>query len=248
MSRITFQFATLVTALLIPAFAEAGAVQFQLGEQDFVDGKTPIFTREIREAGAGEVYPFNGAIFGHDMKRELGAFDFSHAFDLGSAEAVSAKLTIGLIDIDSPKEQPFDTVSIFFNGVSQPTDFLRGVSEPGSPSSVEVVDIPVPIDLLAGGVLHVTVAAKMPGYANLGNAIEADFSRLVVELAQRDAGPTPGPFPTPTPPPFDGGNEGPQPMPGPQPVPLPPVLLPAGMILAGLAALPRRRLQRWLRV
>ena len=207
----------------VTAAARGGAVQFQLGEQDFPDGKTPVYSAEIRAAGHGESFPFDGTIFGHDVKASgLGAFEFEHALDLGGRTPLSAKLTVGLIDIDSPPDRPFETIAVRFDGVSLPADVVAGVSAPGTPSSVEVVDIPVPVELLADGALRVNVAASRPGYGNMGNAIEPDFSRLVVELAPLEAepvDPSPGPIVDPDP----------------QPIPLPPMLLPAGILLVGLA-------------
>jgi hypothetical protein len=249
MSRTPFvAVAGAVALLCCVAFARparAGAVQFQIGEQDFADGKTPVYSREIREAGAGETYPFDGTIFGNDVKPFQGAFDYEHTIDLGGGEMTGATLTIGLIDIDSPAERPLETVAVYFDGVRQPTGMLRGISASGVPSSVEVVDIPVPVELLADGKLQVSVVAAMPGYGNLGNAIEADFSRLVVQTSaeQPPVNPGPDPRPGPFPPPIDGPVD---PGPGPNPVPLPPALIPAGLVLAALAAMPRRRLRAML--
>jgi hypothetical protein len=241
-------------AALLARPALAGSVQFQLGEQDFADGKTPVFSSDIRAAGAGEAYPFDGTLFGNDTVRgALGAFDFTHTFNLNGAKPVSAKLTIGLIDVDSTPEHPLDTVGVLFEGVSQPATMLRGISAPGAKSSAEVVEIPVPIEYLGStGTLHVSVVAHAAGYGNLGNAIEPDFSRLVIETAAeanrpptdgggldgKDGGnlPDPGPVP-PTPP-----------EPGPHSVPLPPVLAPAGLIVLALATAPKRRIRRWLRM
>src|SRR5688572_3023185 len=125
MSRTTFRAIACLFAVLCAArMAGAGSVQFQLGEQDFADGKTPVYSREIREAGAGEAYPFDGTIFGNDVKPHQGAFEFEHMFDLGTAAPTSGKLTIGLIDIDSPPDQPLETVAVYFDGVAQPTDML----------------------------------------------------------------------------------------------------------------------------
>jgi hypothetical protein len=61
------------------------------------DGKTPVFSKEIRAAGAGEAFPFDGTIFGNDVRSAgLGAFDYSHRFDLaGGAAPVAATLTLG---------------------------------------------------------------------------------------------------------------------------------------------------------
>jgi hypothetical protein len=244
-----------VLAAVFAGAAEAGAgtVQFQLGEQDFADGRTPVMSSEIRQAGAGEQYPFDGTIFGHDLQPSLGAFEYTHAFDLHGATALSAMLTIGLIDVDSPADAPAETVGLTFDGVAQPTEPLRGISATGAASSVEVVNIPVPIDLLADGSLTVSVAALRGGFSNVGNAIEPDFSRLIVETAAFvprppvDGGGPVGPLP----PPIDGGGNpddgGGDPGPGPTPVPIPGLLWPAGALLVGLATVPKRRLLRWLK-
>jgi hypothetical protein len=267
MSRITFPRLARVIVKLVSAGgaallgvarpAMAGSVQFQLGEQDFADGKTPVFSSEIRAAGAGEAYPFDGTIFGTDVASGgLGAFDFTHTFDLNGAKPLSAKLTIGLIDVDSTPEYPLDTVGILFDGVGQMTEMLRGISASGMKSSAEVIEIPVPLEYLGNtGTLHVSVVARRAGWGNLGNAIEPDFSRLVIETAAEsnrpptnggglgdndDGGeviPPPGPIPQPPPP-----------GPGPNPVPLPPMLAPAGLLVIALATAPKRRIRRWLRM
>lgn len=239
--------ARLAAGLLASAAAFAargGTVQFQLGEQDFADGKTPVYSREIRAAGAGEMFPFDGTVFGNDLKsNQLGAFDYVHAFDFGGATPVSATLTVGLIDVDSAPDAPLETVSLTLDGFGQPTDLLAGVSALGAKSSVEVVDIPVPVEMLSDGVLHVAFSAVLPGYGNAGNAIEPDFSRLVVEIESRrgnDGGGTIDPAPLP-PPIVDPDG-------GPRPIPLPPALVPAAVLIAGIALAPKRRLRRWLRV
>jgi hypothetical protein len=242
-------------AALLARPAMAGNVQFQLGEQDFADGKTPVFSSEIRAAGAGEAYPFDGTLFGNDTVRgALGAFDFTHTFNLNGARPISAKLTIGLIDVDSTTQYPLDTVGVMFEGVSQPAEMLRGISAPGAKSSAEVVEIPVPLEYLSStGTLHVSVVAHRAGYGNLGNAIEPDFSRLTIETAAESNRP-----------PTDGGgidgngggdNNLPDPPtpptppdPVPQAVPLPPVLAPAGLVVLALATAPKRRVRRWLRI
>lgn len=221
--------------------AGAGTVQFQLGEQDFADGRAPVLSSEIRAAGAGEQYPFDGSIFGHDMETSLGAFEYAHAFDLRGATARAAMLTIGLIDIDSPPDAPLDTVGLTLDGVAQPENLLAGLSALGSPSSAEVVSIMVPLEMLADGSLTVGVVAKRPGAGNLGNAIEADFSRLVVETdpAEFDPPPTSGGG-------DDygdggGGSDG-----EPVIIPVPVALWPAGLLLAGLATAPKRLLRKLL--
>jgi hypothetical protein len=264
MRRITFPrlaraIANLIAgaiAALLARPAMGGNVQFQLGEQDFADGTRPVFSSQIRAAGAGEAYPFDGTLFGNDtISGALGAFDFTHTFSLNGAKPISAKLTIGLIDVDSSPQYPLDTLAVMFEGASQPTEMLRGISADGAKSSAEVVEIPVPVEYLSSaGTLHVSVVARRAGYGNLGNAIEPDFSRLVIETAAQstrppnDGGgldgndgeqnlPDPGPVP-PTPPPG----------PAPQPVPLPPLLAPAGLIVLALASAPKRRVRRWLRL
>lgn len=203
-------------------------MQFQLGEQDFPDGKTPIYSHEIRSAGAGEVFPFDGSLFGHDVKTTgLGAFDYTHTFDLGGRQPLSAKLVVGLIDIDSPADHPFDTVGLTLNGIEQSTAKLAGISATGSASSIEVVELPVSVDLLQSGMLDVRFFAKRPGYGNLGNAIEADFSRLVIDVSANFVPDPLQPGPIIDPPIID---------PGPQPIPLPPAVFSAGILLLSLAA------------
>ena len=254
LARLIANLAAGAIAALLARPALAGNVQFQLGEQDFADGTTPVFSSQIRAAGAGEAYPFDGTLFGNDTVRgALGAFDFTHTFNLNGARPISAKLTIGLIDVDSTPQFPLDTVGVLFEGVSQPTEMLRGISAPGAKSSAEVVEIPVPLEYLGStGTLHVSVVARRAGYGNLGNAIEPDFSRLVIETAAESNRP-----------PTDGGgidgngdNNGggtvdptpvpPTPTPPVHLVPLPPVLAPAGLILIALATAPKRRIRRWL--
>lgn len=227
--------------------ARAGTVQFQLGEQDFADGTTPVLSAAIRAAGAGEQYPFDGSIFGNDLVPSLGAFEYAHRFDLRGATPLSATLTIGLIDVDSPAHAPLDTIALTLDGIEQPAGLFAGVSAPGSPSSAEVVNVPVPVELLADGSLAIGVVAKRAGAGNLGNAIEADFSRLVIE--------TDGRFDPPDPHDAHGdsegngdGNDNTDGNGGRDPaeVPVPVVLLPAGLLLAALVAVPKRLLRRWL--
>jgi hypothetical protein len=230
MSRTPFYILIGFSLLALSSIVRGGAVQFQLGEQDFADGKTPIYSYEIRSAGAGEAFPFDGTIFGHDVKATgLGAFDYIHAFDLGGHQPLSAKLVVGLIDIDSPADHPLETVGLRLNGIDQSTAKIAGISATDAASSVEVVELPVSIDLLTGGRLDVGFYAKRAGYGNLGNAIEADFSRLVIDVAPSvvPGPPDPGPIIDPPPPIVD---------PGPRPVPLPPAVLSAGVLLVSLAA------------
>ena len=242
MSRTTTKILAAFAFSLFAPLAQAGTVQFSLGEQDFADGKTPVYSREIKSAGAGEVFPFDGTIFGHDLKSSLGAFEYVHTFSLHEARPMAATLRVGLIDIDSSPDAPLETISLMFDGVAQPTTVFRGVSKAG-PSSVEVIDISVPIELLVDGSLHVSFAAKQAGYRNIGNAIEPDFSNLIVETAHGAVvPPVLDPDPIPGLPDID-----PNPTPPVPAVPLPPALIPAGFLLAGLAAAPKR-LRRWLRV
>jgi hypothetical protein len=239
MSRFTFQdvvraLASLATLAVATAAARGGTVSFQLGEQDFPDGKSPVYSSEIRAAGAGEAYPFDGTIFGNDVKTgpgSLGAFEYEHRLDFGGSavKAVSATLEIGLIDIDSPSNHAFDTVAIEFDGVVQSSEKIVGISPRREPSSVEVVNFQVPPELLADGALRVSVTALRPGYGNLGNAIEADYSRLTVQTVPAIVLPP------------DGG-------PSPSPVPLPAPLIPACVMLGGLAVIPRKRLRKWLNI
>lgn len=231
--------------------AGAGTVQFQLGEQDFADGRAPVLSSEIRSAGAGEQYPFDGSIFGHDMETSLGAFEYAHAFDLRGATARAATLTIGLIDIDSPPDAPLDTVGLTLDGVAQPDGLLAGLSALGSPSSAEVVSITVPVEMLADGSLKVGVFAKRPGAGNLGNAIEADFSRLVVETDPAEFDP-PLNSTDPPPPTSGGGDDGGDGGGGgsdgePVIIPVPVALWPAGILLAALATAPKRIVSMLLR-
>ena len=257
MSRTRFRNALLAAAACVATsgVAGAGTVQFQLGEQDFADGRAPVLSSEIRAAGAGEPFPFDGSIFGNDVRPALGSFTFAHAFDLRGAAPLAAVLTIGLIDAAAlavaAGATPIDTVALWFDGVAQPAGPFAGVSAMGTPSSAEVVDVRVPIELLADGSLTVTVSAIRPGAGNVGNAIEADFARLTIQTDREPAGPV-EPVPDHTAPPPDnggggggdgggGGGGG-----GPVPVPVPAMLWPAGLLLAGVVAFPKRLLRRWL--
>jgi hypothetical protein len=258
-TRLTQVALTVAVSSAAAGSAAAGQVQFQLGEQDFADGTSPVLSSRIRAAGAGEQYPFDGSIFGSDVQRSLGAFEYAHGFDLRGATALYATLTIGLVDLDSPAAAAgaaaLDTVGLTLDGFALAPGILAGLSAAGSPSSAEVIDIPVPVELLADGSLTVGVFAKRPGPGNLGNAIEADFSRLVVET-DRDTPPD-WTDPPPPPPPTNGnGGEGgddggsggggdPAPIPA---VPFPAALWPAGLLLASLIAVPKRVLRRWLRM
>src|SRR5438270_3828653 len=94
--------------LVRPGTARAGVstFQYQLGQQDFAGDNTPVFDSQIRAAGAGETYPFNGTVFGDDRTGKLGSLEFTHTFDAAtilrqSNGMLSASLTLGVIDIDS---------------------------------------------------------------------------------------------------------------------------------------------------
>lgn len=215
-----------LSALAPSSAALAGVVEVQLGEQDFADGDTPIYVSHIREAGAGEAYPFDGTIFGDDETPVLGGFEYVHEFDLAGHGVLSATLTIGLLDHDSPPDDEDGTVALFFDGVAQPTGAFVGISDRMEPSSAEVVTVPVPAELLADGRLTVQVVAERPGMGMLGNSIEADFSRLTILATD----PAPGPI---DPPPAAA-------------IPLPPALGMASVLIAGIACLrgflqPRKR-------
>ena len=242
MSRSKNNLLASLAFLFLAPFASAGTVQVHLGEQDFPDGRTPVYSREIQAAGAGEAFPFDGTIFGNDLKKSgLGAFSYTHTFDLNGQRPVAATLRVGLIDIDSTPSAPIDTISLKFDGILQTTNAFIGVSNEHFASSVEVIDIPVPVELLADGKLDVSFAAKKAGYRAIGNAIEPDFSSLIIATAHGAVVPPildpdfiPGPAPDPA-----------APVPA---VPLPPALIPAGLFLAGFAAAPKKRLRQWMRI
>src|SRR5687767_13464328 len=122
MSRARFAQVALTAAAVCSGsvgVARAGTVQFQLGQQDFADGTAPVLSAHIRAAGAGEQFPFDGTIFGNDLQQSLGSFDYAHGFDLRGARPLSATLTLGLIDVDSPATSPLETIGVQFDGVAQ---------------------------------------------------------------------------------------------------------------------------------
>jgi hypothetical protein len=183
-----------VAILAGPGAARAGLVSFQypLGQQDFAGDNTPVFDWQIRTAGTGEDFPFDGTVFGDDRSGKLGSLQYTQSFDVGTLRAMpggmrSASLTLGVIDIDSPPGwRP--TLGVWFNGVRQPTDPLfTGISAPGIPSSAEVVTVPVSLNLLDRGSLGIRLAAleHAPGFR--GNSIAVDFSTLTIDTE------TPGP-------------------------------------------------------
>jgi hypothetical protein len=187
-----------------PATARAGlsTFQYQLGQQDFAGDNTPIYDSQIRAAGAGEAYPFNGTVFGDDRTAKLGSLQYTHTFDaatiLRQSDGMrSASLTLGVIDIDSPPGSK-PTLGVWFNGVRQPVDALfTGISAPGIPSSAEVVTVPVPLHLLGDGSLNVRLTALRAAPGFRGNSIAVDFSKLSIEADLPDA------------PDGDGGNRAP---------------------------------------
>src|SRR4051794_28143228 len=169
-----------------PARAGLSSFQYTLGQQDFAGDNTAIFDLQIRTAGAGEPYPFDGTVFGDDRTGKLGSLEYTQTFDVGTLRAMpggvrSASLTLGVIDIDSPPGWK-PTLGVWFNGVRQPTDALfTGISAPGIPSSAEVVTVPVSLDLLGRGSLGIRLAAleHAPGFR--GNSIAVDFSTLTID-------------------------------------------------------------------
>src|SRR4051794_17954403 len=109
-------------ALPRPGAARAGLASFQypLGQQDFAGDKSQVLDSQIRAAGAGEPYPFDGTAFGDDRSGKLGSLEYTHTFDAGTILATStglrsATLTLGVIDIDSPPGWP-PTLGVWFNG------------------------------------------------------------------------------------------------------------------------------------
>jgi hypothetical protein len=221
--------------------ALAGQVTFQLGEQDFSDGQTPVWTSDIRSAGAGEPYPFDGTIFGDDERPVLGQFQYVHEFDLAGATATSARLTIGLLDLDSPPEDDQGTIALYFNGVRQSAQSFVGISDRAEPSSAEVVSVPVPLDLLADGHLTVTIQATEAGPGQMGNSVEADFSRLVIQTTDVPVV-QPGD-------PGSGNGSGDPGAPGDPPtaIPLPPAFGMASVLVAGIACVRGVLQPRWRR-
>jgi hypothetical protein len=209
----TFRYAThavlglaVMAAVMLVRPGTAGAAlstfQYQLGQQDFAGDNTPVFDSQIRAAGAGEAYPFNGTVFGDDRTGKLGSLEYTHTFDaaiiLRQSDGMrSASLTLGVIDIDSPPGSK-PTLGVWFNDIRQPVDALfTGISAPGIPSSAEVVTVPVPLHLLGDGSLNVRLTALRAAPGFRGNSIAVDFSRLTIEADLPDA------------PDGDGGNRAP---------------------------------------
>jgi hypothetical protein len=221
--------AVVAMALLAPPGPARGGIayfQYPLGQQDFAGDNSAVLDLQIRTAGSGEVYPFDGSVFGDDRTGKLGSLEYTHTFDAGTILATSngmrsATLTLGVIDIDSPPGWP-PTLGVWFNGVRQPTDALfTGISAPGIPSSAEVITVPVPLNLLNRGSLGIRLAAleHAPGFR--GNSIAVDFSTLNIEAETPDS---PGGDGTRSPgivPWGNGGNNGGGPDKPPTAIPLP---------------------------
>ncbi|HEX8914451.1 MAG TPA: MYXO-CTERM sorting domain-containing protein [Humisphaera sp.] len=257
-SRLALGGAALAAAAVAAAAppARAGVVTYRLGEQDFADGQGPVLVEQARAAGANEVAPFDGTVFGDDRTRKFGRLSFRYAVAPPTA-AGDGSLTLGLVGLDSP---PGDgpTVRVFFDGVEQPNAAFAGVSAGAFRSSASVVTVPVPAGFLADGELTVTVKAfrRSPGYP--GNAIEADFSTLAVPMTPATpggGGSNPGgggtdPGGGGTDPGGNGGNNGGggtnngggDTDPPPHSVPLPPAAW-AGLAGLGLAVAARRKVR-----
>src|SRR4051812_36801693 len=107
-----------IAALLLLPSLKAAVVTNLLGEQDFANGKSPIFSAEIAAAGIGEPFPFDGTSFGSDPGGVLGEFQYTHSFSVGALVPAFATLTIGLIDHDSFTTAQ-DTIDLFFDGIQQ---------------------------------------------------------------------------------------------------------------------------------
>jgi hypothetical protein len=176
-----------------------------MGDQDFQDGQNPVPVWETRLVGQGEPAPFDGSVFGDDRKPgRLGAFEYVHHFDLAGEAAVGGKLTVGLIDHDSPQGDRRGTVALSLDGLPQPTDVFNGISSRSTSGSAHVVTVPVPPELLEDGELVVRFETTRPARKFAGNSIQIDFSRLRVHDAPED-GPPPVPTPIPLP---NGGAAG----------------------------------------
>ena len=57
------------------------------GQQDFADGTTQVYERQVRAAGKGEPFPFDGSVFGDDRTGSLGSV--SYAFLLSGSKVVA---------------------------------------------------------------------------------------------------------------------------------------------------------------
>jgi hypothetical protein len=173
-----------------------------MGDQDFEDGQNPVPVWQTRLMGQGEPAPFDGSVFGDDRKPgRLGSLEYAHRFDLAGHSAAGAKLTIGLIDHDSPQGDRRGTVALFLDHMQQPTDVFNGISSRSTSGSAHVVTVPVPPELLDDGELVVRFETIRPARKFSGNSIQIDFSRLRVH-----DGPDDGPPPVPTPIPLPSGG------------------------------------------
>ena len=189
-------------ALFAPRTAHAGFVVSQMGDQDFQDGQNPVPVWQTRLMGEGEPAPFDGSVFGDDRTPgKLGSFEYVHHFDLAGQSAVGGKVTIGLIDHDSPQGDRRRTVALFLDQLPQPTDAFDGISSRSTRGSAHVVTVPVPPELLDDGELVVRFETIRPARKFSGNSIQIDFSRLRVH-----DGPDDGPPPAPTPIPLPNGG------------------------------------------
>ncbi len=171
---------------IICAGTTANAVTYDdlLGEQDFLDGQTPILSSETFLAGQGESYPFNGVLFGDDRyDNDFGEFTYTHTTLAPITDIVSATLTIGLIDHDS--FDSVDTIDFFFDGIQQNDSAFIGISH--NPSSASVVTVPVDISLLSDGQLVVRFISNAAPPSNHGNSIAPDFSLMSVQVIPEPA-------------------------------------------------------------
>ena len=189
----------------MPATAGGSVVISQVGDQDFYDRQSPVPVWQIRILGEGEPPPFDGSIFGDDRTPgRMGSFEYVHRFEPDGAMATGVKLTVGLIDHDSPLGDRRGTVALFLDDVPQPTDAFRGISSRSTTGSAHVVTVPVPPDLLADGELVVRFETTRPARQFQGNSLQIDFSKLRID-GEPDRGPVPAPNPIPLP---NGGAAG----------------------------------------
>ena len=184
--RRILTYTAVIHGLIVCACTTANAVTFDdlLGEQDFLDGQTPIQTSKTFLAGQGEPSPFNGVLFGDDRyANNFGDFSYTHITLASIADIVSATLTIGLIDHDS--FDSVDTIDFFFDGIQQNDSAFIGISH--NPSSASVVTVPVDISLLSDGQLVVRFISNAAPPSNHGNSIAPDFSLMSVQVIPEPA-------------------------------------------------------------
>jgi len=176
----------LATGLVSIAPAGAGTITDTLGEQDYIDGASPILSADFYSAGFGEVAPFDGSFFGSDVSDTLGAISFTHNFSLAGTTPSNASITFGLFDHDS-YEINQDTIDIFFDGVIQDDSVWLGIS--AIPSGISVRSMNVDTGLLLDGALTVSIVATKRGQVTggiddsfwKGNGIGVDYSTLKIE-------------------------------------------------------------------